>query len=51
MLRRDVRLRLGRELRKKDEGGRKNGANGMSDIEGKARRVGVSERGKRTSFN
>ena len=28
-----------------------NGANGMSDIEGKATRVGVSERGKRTSFN
>src|ERR1700686_2910139 len=27
-----------------------NGANGMSDIEGKATRVGASERGQRTSF-
>jgi hypothetical protein len=27
-----------------------NGANGMSDIEGKAARVAASERGKRTSF-
>ena len=36
---------------RKDEGGRKNGADGMSDIEGKATRVGASERGQRTSFN
>src|SRR6266850_209888 len=28
-----------------------NGASGMSDIEGKATRVGASERGERTSFN
>ena len=28
-----------------------NGASGMSDIEGKATRVGASERGQRTSFN
>ena len=28
-----------------------NGANGMSDIEGKVTRVGASERGKRASFN
>src|SRR5205809_3723485 len=28
-----------------------NGADGISDIEGKATRVGASERGKRTSFN
>ncbi len=28
-----------------------NGAEGISDIEGKATRVGASERGKRTSFN
>ena len=27
-----------------------NGANGMSDMEGKAARVGASERGQRTSF-
>ncbi len=27
-----------------------NGANGMSDIEGKVTRVGASERGQRTSF-
>src|SRR6266404_2090638 len=31
--------------------GTRNGANGMSDIEGKATRVGASERGQRTSFN
>ena len=30
---------------------RENGANGMSDIEGKATRVGASERGQQTSFN
>jgi len=30
---------------------RLNGANGMSDIEGKVTRVGASERGQRTSFN
>ena len=29
---------------------KRNGANGMSDIEGKATRVGASERGQRTSF-
>ena len=29
---------------------RLNGANGMSDIEGKVTRVGASERGQRTSF-
>ena len=28
-----------------------NGAEGISDIEGKATRVGASERGQRTSFN
>src|SRR6266446_437090 len=28
-----------------------NGADGISDIEGKATRVGASERGQRTSFN
>jgi hypothetical protein len=28
-----------------------NGANGMSDIEGKVTRVGASERGQRASFN
>jgi hypothetical protein len=28
-----------------------NGANGMSDIEGKVTRVGASERGQRMSFN
>ena len=28
-----------------------NGANGMSDIEGKVTRAGASERGQRTSFN
>jgi hypothetical protein len=28
-----------------------NGANGMSDREGKVTRVGASERGQRTSFN
>src|SRR5205814_5656109 len=28
-----------------------NGAEGISDIEGKAMRVGASERGQRTSFN
>ena len=28
-----------------------NGANGMSDIEGKMTRVGASERGQRASFN
>ena len=28
-----------------------NGASGLSDIEGKATRVGASERGQRTSFN
>ena len=28
-----------------------NGAEGNSDIEGKATRVGASERGQRTSFN
>jgi hypothetical protein len=28
----------------------RNGANGMSDIEGKATRVGARERGQRTSF-
>ena len=27
-----------------------NGANGLSDIEGKVTRVGASERGQRTSF-
>jgi hypothetical protein len=30
---------------------RLNGANGMSDIEGKVTRVGASEHGQRTSFN
>ena len=30
---------------------RLNGANGMSDMEGKVTRVGASERGQRTSFN
>jgi hypothetical protein len=30
---------------------RVNGADGISDIEGKATRVGASERGQRTSFN
>ena len=30
---------------------RANGAEGISDIEGKATRVGASERGQRTSFN
>jgi hypothetical protein len=30
--------------------GKLNGASGMSDIEGKATRVGASERGQRTSF-
>src|SRR4029077_1055824 len=30
---------------------RLNGANGMSDIEGKVTRVGASERGQRMSFN
>jgi hypothetical protein len=29
---------------------RPNGANGMSDIEGKVTRAGASERGQRTSF-
>jgi hypothetical protein len=28
-----------------------NGADGISDIEGKVTRVGASERGQRTSFN
>jgi len=28
-----------------------NGANGMSDIEGKAAQVAASERGQRASFN
>ena len=28
-----------------------NGANGMSDMEGKVTRVGASERGQRASFN
>ena len=28
-----------------------NGADGISDIEGKATRVGASERGQQTSFN
>ena len=28
-----------------------NGADGISDMEGKATRVGSSERGQRTSFN
>jgi hypothetical protein len=30
---------------------RTNGADGISDIEGKATRVGASERGQRASFN
>ena len=30
---------------------RQNGANRMSDIEGKAARVAASERGQRVSFN
>jgi hypothetical protein len=30
---------------------RMNGAEGMSDMEGKVTRLGASERGQRTSFN
>jgi hypothetical protein len=35
----------------KDERGSMNGANGMSDIEGKAAREAASECGQRVSFN
>jgi hypothetical protein len=34
----------------KTENGKLNGANGVSDIEGKVTRVGASEYGQRTSF-
>ena len=49
--RRNCRWELFRENEARSEGRRMNGANGMSDIEGKAAGEAASERGPRRSFN